>query len=266
MSELSFSDLQKLTESSYTVEQTREDLRKIVDLFKSTSYYAEAVEVAFVSERRLSWDTAKACECFFVDEDETINFIPEELRSQALGMCRGPYLVYAGRLVYPVKDPRGNIMGFCGWDKYEQPKYLDSRNHGYKAKVGSMYGMEELYNYYTNGQKIFLLEGLVDVLYLREKGYCALSTLGSYINGYIVNILKRFGDRLIVVPDCDEAGEQFVKQTKRVLPKATVLQVKQGKDIDGCRKIEDGIYEEKLLKDLERLKTIPVGLEMFYVR
>ena len=225
----------------------------------------------FVNERKLPLSIYDEHKVFFVDDELRCEDLPEQFRADALGFCKGPYVAYAGRLVYPVMDVRGNVMGFCGWDKFDKPKYLDSRNHGYKAKFTTFYGMEKLPEYYNNNKPVYVVEGIVCCLYLRSKGFQAIAILGSSLTKYVIQILKRMESRLIIIPDNDGfgkageeldtelSGENFVKQAKRYLPKARVIQSCVAKDVDDSRLFEDGKYENTFLTELRQ-----VGISPFY--
>lgn len=246
---LTLREMQILAEAQYSVEQTREDLGRMVQFFLGMPEQEEFLNIAFVKERKLPMELAKEQKVFFINEDFPAERLPEEFRAESLGMVKGKHVVFAGRLVYPVMDVKGAVMGFCGWDKFVQPKYLDSKNHGYKAKNTTLYGMELLPGYYRSKEPVYVVEGIVCCLYLRSIGLQSLALLGSRISPYVAQILRRFGGRLIVVPDNDAvgkqaseigyslAGEHFVRQAKRMLPKAHIVQSAVAKDIDDTRQV-----------------------------
>ncbi len=240
-----------------SIEDIRALLRRVVDYYKSVPYYRESVEVAFCKTRAFSWEDAERCECFFVDPEESKSTMPEWMCDQSLHLISRGYMIYAGRLVYPVKDVKGQIMGLCGWDKFVKPKYLDSHNYGYKAKETSLYGMENMESYYLSNRPVFVTEGPVCRLYLISKGFQALALLGSNMTPYVKEILKRFGRRLVLVPDADESGDYLVGIAKRTFPYATVLQCKYAKDIDDMRLCNDSMYEQSLISDLNNICINP---------
>ena len=266
---ISLKDLQLLAETEYSVEETRQNLNEIIVFFQNRSWHNEAIEVAFVKCRNLPRILADENNLFFIEEGFQIHELPGEFLPEALGMVRNNYLVYRGRLIYPIKDTFGNAMGFCGWDKYEQPKYLDSKNHGYKAKYTTLYGMEKLEEYYRSKKAVYVTEGIVCCLYLRSKGLQSLALLGSQISSYVKEILKRFRNRLILLPDNDTvgkskleveyatAGEQLVKKAKRMLPEAVVIQSTIAKDVDDTRSLQSGEYESLFLKELNLVSANP---------
>jgi len=234
----------------YSIEDVRKDLGNVVKFFQSQEYHEHAMKLFLVDYRDFPMQVAIDSDAFCVDEDMPLSEFPEWIKAESLGLVRGNWCTQWGRCVFPVKDVTGAVMGFVGWDPLDTPKYLDSRNYGYKAKATTLYGMEKLPEYYRSKQPVFVVEGLMCCLYLRSKGYQALASLGSWLTPYVIQILRRFGTRLVMIPDNDETGDKYVKQIKRELPFATIAQVLYGKDIDGCRREEGHKYENMLLNDL----------------
>lgn len=268
--ELSLRELQMLAGVEYSIESSRETLGRIVEYFKAKEYHAEVMGV-MAETRELPVELLEEMDVFFVDEDLEEIDIPEEFRAESLGFVkRGGYLTYSGRIVYPVKDVRGNVMGFCGWDIAAMPKYLDSKNHGYKAKLNTFYGMEKLEEYFRSGKPIYVVEGIVDCLYLRSIGLQAIALLGSSITKFVLQILSWVESRLVFIPDNDiigktgveigatkPAGEHFVHQVKKMLPKATIIQSIVAKDVDDTRKVEEHKYEELFIQELKSVAICP---------
>jgi DNA primase len=243
---VSLRDLQFETERQYSVENTRETLKEVQAYFQAKEYHSRVMKLCFEDMRELPASVADVCGAFFIDPDIASFELPEEFTEEAIGLCRNKSIVFEGRLVYPVFDVKNQIMGLCGWDKFIEPKYLDSRNQGYKAKRTTLYGMEKLPEYYNSKEPVFVVEGIVCCLYLRLQGYQALALLGSSMTPYVRIVLKRFGFNLIVIPDSDKAGQGLVNLTKRYLPEARVWQNLLAKDTDDARKVD----EERVLADI----------------
>lgn len=239
----------------FSVEDTREELGKVVKYFQEQPYHEHAMKLFIQDYRQLPLQVAYDADAFCVDEEIEISEFPEWMQVESLGFIKGQWCPMWGRCVFPVKDVKGQVMGFCGWDPFVDPKYLDSKNYGYKAKLTTLYGMEKLPEYYASGKPVYVTEGLMCCLYLRSKGFQALATLGSHLTAYVITILARFGNRLVMIPDNDETGDKYVHQVKYRLPKAICVQVAYGKDIEGCRKLEEHKYEEQLLRELQMLSN-----------
>lgn len=241
-----FAQLQMLSTVNVdnTVIQSRKQLQEIVEFFKNRETYLEEVTIFATKTRNLNVDTLLSCDSFMVQPDVLLSEIPEHLRHDSLGFCNGYGIIFSGRYIYPVKDVKGNVMGFCGYDMFEDPKYLDSKNYGYIAKQYSVWGMEELPKYYKSTDPVYFVEGIVCALYLRQCGMQALATLGSYITPYVCQIINRFGSRAVFVCDSDEAGIRCRKQLRRTAPLVRVVQSCIAKDVDDSRKVDSAFAEE----------------------
>ena len=250
-----FDDFQDYNIVEYSVEDARQELNNVVAWFREQEWHEVAMKTCIEHGRLLPLHVADDADCFFVPESLMEFELPEWMRVPALGIVKFGRLTQFGRLVYPVKDVKGDVMGFCGWDKFVEPKYLDSKNYGYKAKASTLYGMEKLPEYYKSKEPVFVTEGIVCCLWLRANGFQAMALLGSNMTPYVIEILKRFGSRLVMVPDNDETGDKFVRKIKWSLKKAIIIQPAYGKDLDGCRKIDEGIYEKQLISELKSLSN-----------
>lgn len=241
-----FARLQAMSQLSEetTVEKSRKDLQKIVDFFKSQDDYLENVTIFAEKVRNLSVQTLLDCDSFMVQDDFLITKIPEELRHESLGFCRQGHIVFSGRYIYPVKDVRGQVMGFCGYDKFEDTKYLDSSNYGYRAKTYSMWGMERLPEYYKSDQPMFFVEGIVCAAYLRQESCQSLALLGSQVSSYCCEIIRRFGTRAVVVCDSDEAGTKCRQYLRKKCPLARCVQSTIAKDVDDSRAVNPDFIVE----------------------
>lgn len=242
---VNFAELQRLTmEHEDTVAEARLQLDRIAQFFQDLPDQELYLKVFAALRHDFPIQAFKDAGAFAVPENFTAYDLPEELRHDSYGMCRDNYLVYAGRFVYPVKDTKGHVAGWCGYDKFEEPKYLDSTNYGYSAKGGMFFGSEKLPEYYRSSEPVFVVEGIVCCLWLRSQGFQALASLGSYLTAYELTILKRLGPRCIVIPDADEAGNKYRKQVRRYLPQARCLQSCVAKDIDDSRQANPNLAEE----------------------
>lgn len=239
----------------YKVDDARKDLRRVKEYFQSQPYHDRAMEAFLLEHRQLPESCIKDLDAFFILEDQDIDELPEWLIAEPMGMLKKGHLTYAGRVVFPVKSPKGEVMGFIGWEPFDKPKYLDSDNYGYKAKVSTFFGMENLPKYYTDDKPIFITEGLMCTAWLRANGFHAMASLGSVLSKYCINILKRFGNRCYIVPDNDEAGLNFLNQVRYTLPQARKIMVRNF-TVTAKKAMGDGTIEEReeITKDIEQLR------------
>lgn len=248
---VNFAELQRLSmNEGNEVAESRKKLDAIAEFFRGIPRQDEFIEFFAKLRHNFPKQALVDAGAFAVPHDYNAYMLPEELRHESLGFCRDVECIYAGRFVYPVYDTKGHVAGWCGYDPYEQPKYLDSTNFGYSAKNGLFYGSEKLPEYYRSGKPVIVVEGIVCCLWLRSQGFQSLASLGSYLTPYMVTVLKRFGRNCIVIPDADEAGTKYRAQVKRQLPIAKCVQSCVAKDIDDSRKVNPNLAEEvdKIIK------------------
>ena len=240
-----FAELQMQSANSMnTILDARMKMNEMLRIFLSQPERESDVKTFALKFRNLEFETLWDCDSFYIDEVDPTLYIPEDYKTDTYGMYGSYGCKFSGRYVYPVKDVDGNVMGWCGYDKDSDIKYLDSINYGYKAKNASVWGMEKMREYYTSGRQVFFTEGIVCALYARQCGEQALATLGSNLTPYVATIINRFGDKARIITDSDEAGNKFKRIAHRLCPKARVLQSKVAKDLDDSRKVKDDIKFE----------------------
>lgn len=240
-----FAELQMQTMSQLnTVRDTRKQLNRLMRCFTEEKERVELCEIFATSVRNLELQTMLDCDSFMIQPDRDYSNVPEDLMDDTYGMFKGIHCLFEGRYVYPVKDVYGDVMGWCGYDKFSDVKYLDSINFGYKAKNTTVWGMERLSEYYKSNRQVFFTEGIVCALYARQCGEQALATLGSGLTPYVIEIINRFGTRARILTDSDAAGNKFRNIALRNCPKARVLQSKVAKDLDDSRQVVPEIANE----------------------
>ena len=246
MSDNYFAQLQMLSMSANdSVAEARLKLDRIAEIFQNRPEQKEWIQAFAWLRKDFPVEALIQAGAFAVNFYDTPSILPEELQHDSLGFVS-------------VKDTRGHVAGWCGYDAFEDPKYLDSKNYGYNAKDALFYGAEMLPTYYRNNRPVFIVEGIVCCLWLRSQGFQALASLGSYLTPYMVVVLKRFGRRCIVIPDSDEAGNKYRHQVQMALPMARCVQSCVAKDIDDSRQAYP-----KLADELRRLES-PFGRSLIF--
>ena len=143
---------------------------------------------------------------------------------------------FRNRLMFPIIDVRGNVVGFGGrvLDKSE-PKYLNSNETLIFNKRKNLFGLN--FAKKTKQPNIILVEGNIDVVTLHQFGFDnAVASLGTSLTEDQVTLLSRYTEEVILTYDGDEAGQRAAKRAIPMLEKAgikvRVLQVKDAKDPD----------------------------------
>lgn len=121
----------------------------------------------------------------------------------------GCYDRFRHRIMFPIRDHRGRIIGFggrCLTD--EQPKYLNSPETPIFHKNTSLYGLYETLQTTRKIPFFIVVEGYMDVIALMQHGInYAVATLGTAPSQAHVKLLFRYSSHLIFCFDGDDAGK-----------------------------------------------------------
>ena len=139
--------------------------------------------------------------------------IKREFLSELGLVNKGGYDQYQDRVVIPIHDRYGNVIGFtarCLGD--EQPKYKNSADSLLFHKSRVLFGIEDAWRQATKADKMFLVEGAPDCMRLQSIGVLnTVAALGSAWNKEHFGIIKRSASRVCFLPDDDppKRGEHY---------------------------------------------------------
>jgi len=120
----------------------------------------------------------------------------------------GFYDRFRDRLMFPIRDSRGRVIGFGGrvLDKGE-PKYLNSPETPLFHKGRELYGLYEARQARTDFKRLMIVEGYMDVVRLHQAGITyAVATLGTATTQEHLNKIFRMTNELVFCFDGDRAG------------------------------------------------------------
>ena len=143
---------------------------------------------------------------------------------------------FRNRLMFPIIDVRGNVIGFGGRVLDDsKPKYLNSNETLIFNKRKNLFGLN--FAKKTKQPYIILVEGNVDVITLHQYGFDnAVASLGTSLTEEQVTLLSRYTEQVVLTYDGDEAGQRAAQRAIPMLEKAgiqvKVLQMKDAKDPD----------------------------------
>ncbi|MBO9491150.1 DNA primase [Endozoicomonas sp. G2_1] len=119
-----------------------------------------------------------------------------------------PYDRFRGRIMFPIRDKRGRVIGFGGrvlGD--EKPKYLNSPETRIYHKGQELYGLYEAKQANKNLERIVVVEGYMDVVALAQHGVdYAVASLGTSTTSEQLQTLFRTVKEVICCYDGDNAG------------------------------------------------------------
>ena len=143
---------------------------------------------------------------------------------------------FRNRLMFPIIDIRGNVIGFGGRVLDDsKPKYLNSNETLIFNKRRNLFGLNLAKK--TKEDSIILVEGNIDVVTLHQFGFDnAVASLGTSLTEEQVTLLSRYTENVVLTYDGDEAGQRAAQRAIPMLEKAglrvKVLQMKDAKDPD----------------------------------
>jgi len=201
----------------------RSDTKPLYTLMESiASYYQselrkspEAIE--YLKTRGLSGETAKRFGIGYVADGWDglqKNFPDEEAAMVKTGMLiqgdggKRPYQRFRHRIMFPIRDRRGRVIGFGGrvLDKQE-PKYLNSPETPLFHKGQELYGLFEARKAAQDANMAIVVEGYMDVVALAQHGINnAVATLGTAANEQHSETLFRTVPNIVFCFDGDRAG------------------------------------------------------------
>jgi DNA primase len=123
----------------------------------------------------------------------------------------GLYDFFRDRLLFPIFDHRGRVVGFAGRLSKHAPnqktaKYINSPETIAFKKDEILYGLHQNKRLIKGMDGAFLVEGYTDVITMHQHGFPAVATCGTAFTFKQAQLLKRFTDNVIILRDGDQAG------------------------------------------------------------
>jgi len=146
---------------------------------------------------------------------------------------------FRDRLMFPIIDVRGNIIGFGGRIMNNKDanaaKYLNSPETLIFNKRKNLFGLN--YAKKSTLGYLILVEGYMDAIALHQYGFdCAVASLGTSLTEEHATLISRYVEQVVLIYDADEAGQRATRRAIPILEKAgirvKVLQMKDAKDPD----------------------------------
>ncbi|NLV89324.1 MAG: DNA primase [Tissierellia bacterium] len=162
----------------------------------------------------------------------------------------GYYDVFRNRIIFPIIDIRGRVIGFGGRVLDDSmPKYLNSQETYIFSKGNNLFGLN-LVNKLSDRKKIIVVEGYMDVISLFNHGInYAVASLGTALTEQQGKLLKRYGQNIYICYDTDNAG---IKATLKAIEILRKLDIEPKIVILDGYKDPDDFLKENSTEDFER--------------
>lgn len=169
----------------------------------------------------------------------------------------GYYDRFRGRLMFPIKDIHGSVVGFTGRLLVEDPqkkvgKYINTPQTMVYDKSQVIFGLDKAKQEIKRLGATIIVEGNMDVVSCQQAGFRnVVASSGTALTQKQVQLLKRYSPNLIISFDMDAAGAEAAKRGIEVAMQAEmnikVLTLpKEFKDPDDCIKKDPHIFKEAI--------------------
>lgn len=131
----------------------------------------------------------------------------------------GYYDVFRNRLMFPIRDVHGRIIGFGGRDLSGAdgtPKYINSAQNSIFKKSVILFGLDVAIDNIETKGKAIVVEGYLDVIAAHQAGYTNVcAPLGTAITSHHLRTLGQV--EIILAMDSDQGGKRATERTLDLL-------------------------------------------------
>jgi DNA primase len=149
-------------------------------------------------------------------------FSVQELHAAGLvqrGRQGGFYDRFRARITFPVRDPRGRVLGFGarGMGDDAKPKYLNSPEGELYRKSRTLFGIDRARGAIARAGRALVVEGYTDVLALHQAGIEeSVAVMGTAITPEQLQLLAGHAEEVVLAMDADRAGRDAMVRAQRV--------------------------------------------------
>ena len=171
---------------------------------------------------------------------------------------------FRGRVIFPIKDLHGNIIGFGGRAiaEEDQPKYLNSSETLLYQKGETLFGIDQAKHAIRRENQVILVEGYFDQMRAVQHGIDhVVATCGTALTAKQAGILRNHAETVILVFDSDPAGRSAAGKGFDILLEhglnVKIVVLPEGQDPDSF------IHEQGTEKFLEKIRTAKPFIESY---
>ena len=147
------------------------------------------------------------------------------------------YDQFRGRVMFPILDLRGSVIGFGGraLQDGKGPKYLNSSDTPVFKKSRNLYALGFAKS--AKSDMLLLAEGYMDVIALHQAGFTsAVAALGTALTQEQARLISRYAGRVVLAYDSDSAGQTAARRALSLFSaldiSVSVLNLGEAKDPD----------------------------------
>ena len=128
---------------------------------------------------------------------------------------RGLRDLFHQRIMFPIADVRGRVVGFGGrslpveGEEEIQPKYLNTPQTATFDKGGLLYALDKAKEHIRREGLALIVEGYMDAIAAHQHGFPnVVASMGTALSERQVRLLKRFSRDVVLALDADTAGQE----------------------------------------------------------
>ncbi len=181
------------------------------------------------------WDSLIAhlkAKGFTIDEMLTANVIAKSSKGSY-------YDRFRKRVMFPIINIRGNVIGFSGrampGEDKAGGKYVNTADTPVYKKSENLFGMN--FAKVNCSERLILVEGNMDVVSLHQAGFeNAIAPLGTSLTAEQINLMARYTKEVVLTMDADAAGQKAIRRAIELMENTglsvRVISIPDGKDPD----------------------------------
>lgn len=131
---------------------------------------------------------------------------------------------FRGRVMFPIRNEQGRIVGFSGRTLLQDPKaakYVNSPETPLFRKSHILYALDRARRHIVESREAIICEGQIDVIRCHQAGFkTAVAAQGTAFTEDHARMLKRYADGVVLVFDSDDAGRNAAVKTSVIFLKA----------------------------------------------
>ena len=202
-------------------------------------------------------------------------FTQEEIKKAGLGTQRRTFSdMFRGRLMVPLSDQQGNVVGFTARlldDDPDAPKYINTPQTLLYDKGRQVYGLHLAKDSIRKQNFVVVVEGNLDVIASHQAGINnVVATAGTAMTDSHLKALNRFTSDIRLCFDADSAG---INATERVIPIAqnlgislSIIDIPAGKDPDELVRKDPKAWQQVITQKKPTNTAIPSSMRLICTR
>ncbi|MGC8706297.1 MAG: DNA primase [Desulfurella sp.] len=198
------------------------DINKLACEFFQNKLKNSNLALKYLEKRQITRKTQELFQLGYnPDDNSLLDFLLKKYTIKQLnevGIVSNSYNIFGGRLMFPIHDEYGRIVGFAGRALHEnqKAKYINTKETVLFSKQKILYGFDKAKAFAKD--YLIVCEGYFDCIRLHQEGLqCACATMGTNLSDYHIRLIKKYTNKIYFNFDTDEAGINAMLKNTKVL-------------------------------------------------